>query len=96
MLLVREEIPISRGVVGYISEENVSGAEYAYWDNETEFLLSQYELAPLILKKGLAAEWNLVILSDLDLQTWMKENPGQYEITHIKSNIYVLQNLGAK
>lgn len=67
MILLKESLPVNRGVVGYISEEDVAGLEYAYWDNETEFLLTQYALAPLIIKKGLSAEWNVVVLKNQDL-----------------------------
>ena len=94
MILVKEDLPINRGLVGYISEENVPGAEYEYWDSETEFLLTQYALAPLVLKKGPIAEWNVVVLSDKDLATWLAAYPGQYEITTIKGKVRIFHNLG--
>lgn len=94
MQLVREALPIQRGLVGYISEENVENVEFAYWDIETEFLLTQYALAPLIVKKGLAAEWNVVVLKDDDLETWRQSNPGEYEIIKIKGKFSILHNLG--
>ncbi len=94
MILLRESLPVDRGVVGYISEEDVAGLEYEYWDNETEFLLTQYALAPLILKKGLSAEWNVVVLKNEDLLKWLAANPGTYEIIKIKSKFHILHNLG--
>lgn len=93
MQLVREALPIDRGLVGYISEEDLEGAEFAYWDNETEFLLTQYALAPLILKKGLAAEWNVVVLRDQDIEQWLRANPGEYELINIKGRFNLLHNL---
>ena len=94
MILLRESLPVNRGVVGYISEEDVAGLKYEYWDNETEFLLTQYALAPLILKKGLSAEWNVVVLKNEDLLKWLAANPGTYEIIKIKSKFHILHNLG--
>ena len=94
MILLKESLPVNRGVVGYISEEDVAGLEYGYWDNETEFLLTQYALAPLILKKGLSAEWNVVVLKNEDLLKWLTANPGTYEIVKIKSKFHILHNLG--
>ena len=94
MILLRESLPVNRGVVGYISEEDVAGLEYEYWDNETEFLLTQYALAPLIFKKGLSAEWNVVVLKNEDLVKWLAANPGTYEIIKIKSKFHILHNLG--
>ncbi|MBK7456827.1 MAG: hypothetical protein IPJ46_24805 [Anaerolineales bacterium] len=94
MILLKESLPVNRGVVGYISEEDVAGLEYEYWDNETEFLLTQYALAPLIFKKGLSAEWNVVVLKNEDLLKWLTANPGTYEIVKIKSKFHILHNLG--
>ena len=96
MILLRESLPVNRGVVGYISEEDVAGLKYEYWDNETEFLLTQYALAPLILKKGLSAEWNVVVLKNEDLLKWLAANPGTYEIIKIKSKFHILHNVGSQ
>jgi hypothetical protein len=98
MILVKKTLPIQRGVVGYVSEEDVPGADYAFWDTETEFLLTQYALAPLILKKGSIAEWNVVVLNDKNLATWesllQETYPHPYEIINIKSNIRIFHKLG--
>lgn len=94
MQLVREILPIERGTVGYISQEDVAGSDFEYWDNETEFLLTQYALAPLIVKKGLAAEWNVIVLKNEDLEKWLQMHPGEYEITNLKNQIHVLHDLG--
>lgn len=96
MQLVREILPIERGIVGYISQEDVAGSDFEYWDNETEFLLTQYALAPLIVKKGLAAEWNVIVLKNKDLEKWLQMHPGEYEITNIKNQIHVLHDLGKR
>lgn len=93
MQQVREALPVDRGVVGYISEEDLEGAEFAFWDNETEFMLTQYALAPLILKKGLVSEWNVVVLREEDLKKWLEANPGNYEIIKIKGQFSVLHDL---
>ena len=95
MQLVREALPLERGVVGYISEEDLEGVEFAFWDNETEFMLTQYALAPLILKKGLASEWNVGVLREEDLKEWLDANPGNYEIIKVKGQFSVLHDLGA-
>lgn len=94
MQLVREALPIERGVVGYITEEDVEGAEYAYWDIETEFLLTQYALAPLIVQKGAVAEWNVAALTEDDLETWLQAHPGQYEVFKIKGKFNILHAVG--
>ena len=93
MALVRDSLPIKRGVVGYISEQDVPGAEYGLWDIETEFFLTQYALAPLIVKKGIVAEWNVVVLSNKDLAIWAKTYTGQYKIIDVEGKVHVLHRL---
>lgn len=95
MARVRDALPIKRGVVGYISEQDVPGAEYGFWDTETEFFLTQYALAPLIVKKGIVAEWNVVVLSNKDLAIWAKTYTGQYKIIDVEGKVHVLHRLEA-
>ena len=93
MILVKKALPINHGIIGYISEQDVPGVEYGYGDTEAEFLLTQYALAPLILKKGPIAEWNVVVLDNINLATWQKTNTGPYEITTIKGKVRILHRL---
>lgn len=97
MKLVKNALPINRGIVGYISEQDIPGADYGYWDTETEFLLTQYALAPLILKKGLSAEWNVVVLNNKNLAIWeaylQETYQGKYEIITIKGIVRIFHKV---
>ncbi len=93
VMLVKKSLPIKRGVIGYVSEQDIPGAECGYWDTETEFLLTQYALAPLILKKGPVAEWNVAILDYKNLKTWEETYPGRYEIITIKGKVRIFHRL---
>jgi hypothetical protein len=93
MRLAKKALPIKRGVIGYVSEQDVPGAKYEYWDTETEFLLTQYAMAPLILKKGPVAEWNVAVLNYKDLATWQKTYPDLYEIITIKGKVRIFHRL---
>jgi hypothetical protein len=97
MTLVKKALPIKRGVIGYITEQDITGVEYGYWDTEAEFFLTQYELAPLILKKGLVAEWNVVVLDNKNLRIWQailqETYPVPYEIITIKGKVRIFHRL---
>jgi hypothetical protein len=97
MVLARKALPIKRGVIGYITEQDMPGVENANldidWDTETELFLTQYALAPLIIKKGPVAEWNVVVLDDEDLAIWKKAYSGPYEIINIKGKVHILHRL---
>jgi hypothetical protein len=76
-----------------VGEWDVPGIEYSYWDQESEYLLAQYALAPLILVKGPAAEWNVAVLSPQAFEAWSELNPGLFEVQHIRQNVYLLHKL---
>jgi hypothetical protein len=87
---VREALPLQRGVIGFVGDWDVPGVDYSFADQETEFMLTQYALAPLILVKGPVADWNVAILSRDDLEIWMISNGEHFEVIPFKHNIYLL------
>lgn len=48
---LREDLP-ERGVIGYVSEQDYPGVSFNIVDQDEEFALTQYALAPLILDRG--------------------------------------------
>ena len=90
---VKAALPIKRGLVGYVSEWDVPGAEYGEWDQESEYLLAQYALAPLILVKGGSQEWNVAVLSRSSMHVWQELHAGEYELIPLKHNVYLLHKL---
>ncbi|MGE5250821.1 MAG: hypothetical protein ACM3QS_11485 [Bacteroidota bacterium] len=91
----KEALPIKRGVIGYVGEWDVPGISYAFWDQESEYLLAQYTLAPFILKKGAAAEWNVAVLNPKALAVWQALHEGEFEMIDVGHSVYVLHRLGA-
>src|SRR5512139_3363754 len=83
----REVIPIKRGLVGYVGESDVSGIDFAFWDQEGEYMLAQYALAPLILKKGPAAEWNVAVLSPKALAAWQAQHESEFKVISVGHSI---------
>lgn len=48
---IKNDLPES-GVVGYLSEMDYPGLKYDIIDSDEEFVMTQYNLAPLILDRG--------------------------------------------
>jgi hypothetical protein len=92
---VRTALPIQRGVIGYVSDWDVPGAAYHVWDQESEYLLAQYALAPLIVVKGPVAEWNVAVLEPGAIEIWQATYPGEYEVIRLKHNVYLLHKLNS-
>ncbi|HVN16067.1 MAG TPA: hypothetical protein VMT73_10045 [Anaerolineales bacterium] len=92
---VKQALPIKRGIVGYVVEWDVPGVKYAFGDLETEYFLSQYALAPLILVQGAKAEWNVAILKPDEIKIWERIYQGKFDVTCLKNNVYLLHRRGA-
>jgi hypothetical protein len=89
---LKKIFPLTRGTVGYISDPDVAG--YAYGpDDDLEFLLTQYTVAPIIIKKGANFEWNIGILSRPVYEDWARLNSDKFEATFLKYNIYLIHRL---
>lgn len=93
MARAREVLPVKRGVVGYLAALEETDAASTDWDTETEYILTQYALAPLILKKGPVAEWNVAILSSKDVELWQEMYPGQFEVIPVEGNVFIFHRL---
>ena len=90
---VREALPVQRGVIGFIGEWDVPGVEFSAGDQETEFILTQYTLAPLILARGAAAEWNLAILSKAAYEKWQETKTENFEVISLGHQVYLFHRL---
>jgi len=92
----RKVLPLDRGVIGYVGDWDVPGIPYALWDQESEYLLTQYALAPLILKKGMVAEWNVAVLKPKTFAAWQAAYGTQFEVLPVGRSVYVLHRLGSQ
>jgi len=93
LALVKDVLPIKRGVIGYITELHTADSMSTDWDTETEYILTQYALAPLILKKGPVAEWGVAILSNKDVALWQATYPGLFEVIRVEGNVFIFHKL---
>lgn len=90
---LKARLPFQRGVVGYISDSSVPGALYDAANDEGEYVLTQYVMAPIIIVKGTDQEWNIGRLSRQAYQIWSKPNQGQFDVIPFKGNVYLFHRL---
>ena len=91
---IKERLPFQRGIVGYISDSSIPGVTYDAANDEGEYVLTQYVLAPIILVKGADQEWDIANLSHQAFELWSRANQGKFEVTASKSGIYLLHRIG--
>jgi hypothetical protein len=90
---IKEQLPFRRGVVGYISDSNVAGATYDAANDQGEYVLTQYVLAPIVIVKGTAQEWNIANLDRSAFDLWSKSNQEQFEVIAYKGGLYLLHRI---
>jgi hypothetical protein len=91
---IKARLPFQRGVVGYISEVQVPGADYSEADELGEYVLSQYALAPIIIERGTGREWNVANLSRQAYETWSSYNQGVFDVVWSGGGLYLLHRIG--
>jgi hypothetical protein len=87
---IKERLPFRRGVVGYISDSSVPGAIYDAANDEGEYVLTQYVMAPIIIVKGTNQEWNIANLDHQAFDLWSKSNQTKFQVTALKGGLYLL------
>jgi len=91
---LRERLPFVRGVVGYISDAGVPGAVYDRANDEGEFILTQYALAPIIIVWGLDQEWNVANFSVEAYRLWSVQEHPEFDVEPLGSGLYLLHRTG--
>jgi hypothetical protein len=91
---IKEQLPFRRGVVGYISESSVAGATYDTANDEGEYVLTQYVLAPIVIVKGTDQTWNIANLDSPAFDLWSKSHQGHFEVIAFRGGLYLLHRTG--
>ena len=91
---IRARLPFERGAVGYISDSSIPGITYDAANDEGEYVLTQYALAPIIIVKGTDQEWNIANLGRAAFEAWEKTNAGTFEVIPFKGGLYLLHRVG--
>ncbi len=90
---LKRQLPFTRGLVGYISDSSVPGINFNAPNDEGEYVLTQYVLAPIIIIKGTNQEWNVGNLSGPAYAAWSKSNHGEFDVMPFRDGLYLLHRI---
>ena len=90
---VKKLLPFQRGVIGYLTNSDVPGAKYDVNNEDGEYTLTQYSMAPIILVRGDNEEWTIASLNSKAFQLWSQSNHRQFRVIPLKDDLYLLQRL---
>ena len=91
---IRQQLPFVRGVIGYISDSDVPGAVFNAANDEGEYILTQYALAPVIIVRGSDQEWNLANLTRDSFDRWKSAQTAAFEVVWQNNGLYLLRRTG--
>lgn len=86
---LRADLPPDVTMVGYVSDWDVL-PEYDYPNNETEFVLTQYSMAPIIVARNDEQEWLIVNLKPKDFETWAAAQTADIEVTKYPLGLFLV------
>ena len=84
-----ESIPFERGLVGFVSDNDIPGIDYARENLVGEYILTQYAIAPIVLVFGADQEWNVLSLTPAAYKIWSKTNGENFEVTKFGGKMYL-------
>jgi hypothetical protein len=93
---VRKILPPNIKNVGYLADWDLPDIPYTYEQNytqNTEYILTQYALAPAIVHRGFEYDWIIGNFSSPNFESWLKTLIGNYKIQNLGFRIYLIQRV---
>jgi hypothetical protein len=90
---VLDHIPSTVTELGYVADWNIPDSGYDIIDQDNEYTLTQYALAPRIVQPGLYHEWIIGNFTDKGFRSWLDKNLSSYKIIEIGFGIYVIHRI---
>ena len=90
MAPLKAALPISRGYIGYVSDTSVACFDCTNLDDQIEFALTQYALAPIVVNKGTDYEWIVGNFGKGTFGTWSQSHAGGFNVVRFPYGIYLI------
>jgi hypothetical protein len=87
---IRNHLPEDVTLVGYVADWDIPDFEYNPIDQDAEYVLTQYAMAPIMVKPGLEEEWIIGNFLHPDFEAWLDQSLPSYEIRSLGFGIYLI------
>jgi hypothetical protein len=87
---VRDHLPGDVTLVGYMADWDIPGSGYIPIDQDAEYVLTQYALAPIMVKPGLDQEWIVGNFLSPGFESWLDRSLPSYDIQSFGFGIYLI------
>jgi len=90
---IKEDLPPDNQIIGYVTDWDIPGATYHEASTKTEYVLTQFTMAPIVVSRNTNFEWVLVNTDVDKLNTWIELQSGVYEVTTYGNNLYLVHRI---
>ena len=88
---LRADLPADVKTIGYVGNWDIlPDSDYIYADEETEFVLTQYALSPVIVERSYNEEWVILNLSPKAYDIWTQRQPQDIKVTDYGLRIFLV------
>jgi hypothetical protein len=88
---LRADLPADVKTIGYVGNWDILPAsDTIYADEETEFVLTQYALSPVIVERGDNDEWIVLNLTPTAYDIWLQRQPQNITIVDYGLRIFLV------
>ncbi len=75
-----EDIPADVNFLGYVADWDIPGGGWGPIDQSTEYVLTQYTLAPRIVRRGFDSPWVIGNFTNPDYRAWLDQHLENYQL----------------
>lgn len=87
---IRELLPKDVNLVGYVADWDIPDSGYNLIDQDAEYVLTQYALAPIMVQPGLEQEWIIGNFIHPGYEVWLDRSLPSYEIRSLGFGMYLI------
>ncbi len=84
-------LPENVTVIGYLADWDLPGDTSNPVDQDNEYMLTQYALAPINVVPGIEQEWILGNFTTPNFQVWLDQTLTDYELVEFGYGIYLIR-----
>ncbi len=90
---VLSHLPPDVTVLGYVADWDLPEVQYNLVDQDQEYVLTQYSLAPRMVQPGIDHEWIIGNFVDPGYRAWLDSKIGKYKLFEFGKGIFLIHRL---
>ena len=90
---IKKDLPPDNQVIGYVTDWDIPGATYYEANTKTEYILTQFTMAPIVVSRNTNFEWVLVNTDVDNFNIWIESQSGEYEVITYGYNLYLVRRI---